>query len=424
MNVLIYLTANETQPHNGNGIQKQEFKSPAEERLIRKMAKMALNGYEIGIQRKIKPADSIKSMADKIQDTVVTKHPLNADGLSSGESSCESTLKHGLNKSLEKGNVNESIHNIGDKIKDIIINKHPANIHNNSNGNVLSPPPPPLPNSPIPNYNVHSTPKSQSFKSNSIKKPSEFFPKNLNSSLDIKNLNNADKPQYSSGYSSSDDSCKDKFERNNSFTLRKNGFQQQVANGNNEVYDQENNKLKNQYSSTLQDKTKIFEKRDDVSIEAVSIESNVNKSNITRNGSPYNTNSLKKTNGFGNIINGNGNKVLKDDENVKKQVMSNNLHDNSLYTFKSVNGNNNNVQREKNGNTGQKISENCSGNGGEEQSNSEEVTVKRRQKKADKNDDGRRDSHIIARPLSTMTSVDVADGAYPVCHICDKAITR
>ncbi|XP_026328770.1 PDZ and LIM domain protein Zasp isoform X2 [Hyposmocoma kahamanoa] len=418
-----YAPTNETQLSSSSN--KPKFKSPAEERLIRKMAKTALNGYEIGIQRKIKPADNIQSMAEKIQDTVVTKHPLNSDSLSSGESSRENTLRRPLHKNFERGyNAMDSIQSIGDKIKDTIISKHPAGV-NFTNGNSSIPLPPPLPTSPIPTYDVHSTPiVTTSINANTMKQ-TDFAPNNLNHNLvpdmQIHSTINKEKPYNSSGYSSSDDSNREKNDDSYTNTFRKeNGLEKASSDGMNIHYIPDykpDKKIDINCSNTLK-KRNFFEK-----IEANNGSNaqtkNVNKANDSRNNMLSKTNTLKKPSMFEKDIKiENGNNISKDEEDGNKQGPPANLLDNSLYTFRS-NGTSNLIQERDKG-FGKDIQ-----NEKEVHNDSEsEVAVKHRQKKVDKNDDGRRDSCLIARPKSTMTFVDVAEGNYPICHKCDKAITR
>lgn len=391
------------------------------------MAKMALNGYEIGIQRKIKPADHIQSMADKIQDTVVTKHPLNADGSSSGENSRDNTLKHPLNKPFEKGyKTQDSIQTLGDKIKETIINNHPMTV-NFTNSNV--PVPPPIPKSPIPTFNAHSTPIAppMNMNINNNIKQSEYIPKNLNNSFAFDAHNNSEKSLNGSGYSSSEDFNKDKTESSNvlSNTLRKKtGFEKtSFLNGMNS-YNNDTYKPEIKLDSNTLNKKKMFENR-----EAVNGGNNyadkINKFNDKNNVTDLNIST--KNNTFEKSMNeGNTKTTLADDDYAQKPSLPHNMYDNTLYTFKTRNDNNSIMSSNDSVNSKtEKRSETGSTDGSEKQEDNEsEVVVKRRQKKNTRNDDGRRDSHIIARPLSTMTSVDVTDGMYPVCHKCDKAITR
>lgn len=419
-----FLTANET--HLSSSTNKPKYKSPAEERLIRKMAKTALNGYEIGIQRKIKPADNIQSMAEKIQDTVVTKHPLNSDSLSSGESSRENTLRRPLHKNFERGyNTMDSIQSIGDKIKDTIISKHPAGA-NFTNGNSSIPLPPPLPTSPIPTYNVHNTLFATTPINANTMKQTDFAPNNLNHNfgpdMQIQSTINKEKPYNSSGYSSSDDSNKDKNDDSYSNTFRnQNGLEKTSTDGIN-IHSIQDHKLDKKVdincSNTLR-KRNFFEK-----IEANNGSNtqakNVNKAHDSRDNSLSNT--LKKPSMFEKDINiENGKNFAKDEEDGHKQGPLDNLHDNSLYTFRT-NGTNgaSNVSQERDKGFGKDAHYEKEVHNDSES----EITVKHRQKKVDKNDDGRRDSRLIPRPKSTMTSVDVAEGIYPICHKCDKAITR
>lgn len=419
-----------------SSLHKTEFKSPAEERLIRKMAKMALNGYEIGIQRKIKPADHIQSMADRIQDTVVTKHPLNTDNLPSENNSREGTLRRPLNKNFEKGyNTADSIQSIGDKIKDTIISNHPASINFNNNG---IPVPPPIPNTPIPTFNAHSTPIVSS-QFNTAKKPSDFIPKNLSNTFtsDIHAQSTSEKSYSGSGYSSSDDSNKDKHENNfiNNTLRKKTGLEKSFLDGMNNTTNQDNYKSEPKFDNvpnTISNKRSIFEKKDTTNGHKNTLENGI-KPVEKRNNGGFETNTLKKTASIFekslNFENGKSNNLIQDEEYTKKQGLPNNLYDNSLYTFKSAksNGTNNFKADLDNNMTHDRVTadEKESSNGRANHDDTEtEVVVKRRQKKIERNDDGRRDSHIIARPLSTMTSVDVTDGQYPVCHKCDKAIKR
>lgn len=411
---------------------KTEFKSPAEERLIRKMAKMALNGYEIGIQRKIKPADHIQSMADKIQDTVVTKHPLNSDGLSSGESSRDSTLKRPINMNFEKGyKTQDSIASLGDKIKDTIINKHPMNV-NFTNNNV--PVPPPIPKSPIPTFNAHSTPVPPMHIGTNIKKPTDFTPKNFNNSFasDIHNNSSInekiEKSTNGSGYLSSDDYSKDKTDSNVlSNTLRKKtgfdktSFLNGMNSSNNDSY-----KPEIKLDSNTLNKKKLFENREGLNgSNNYGYIDKMNKTQDKNNVSNFNI-SVKSNSPEKNMDENNSKILLHDDDHNQKPSLPNNLYDNTLYSVKAVKNDNTTA------NTNDSISNLIGYHNGSESANSDdkqddsesETVVRRRQKKNIRNDDGRRDSHIVARPLSTMTSVDVADGLYPVCHKCDKAITR
>lgn len=410
LNVFDFLTVNETQ--STGSLHKPEFKSPAEERLIRKMAKMALNGYEIGIQRKIKPGDHIQTMADKIQDTVVTKHPLNTDNVSSGENSRDSTLMRPINTNIDKvyKAPDPSIISIGDKIKETIMLNHPASANNGNTTLASSPPPPPIPCSPIPTLNAHSTPKKQC----------DFISKNHT----ISNINNFDKPYNGSDYSSSEDSNKDKSEANYSDTLRKTkGFEKaSFLNGmNNSIYDTKPSdaKFETNFSNTL-NKRKIFErdtpKNTNSCLENRSkIGDKSNNIHDTRNKS--NSFEMSKDEIINTALNQN-------DDQLSKKGHANNLNDNTLYTYKPTitenNGQSNtnlHLDTIDSGDTKDYANE-------DHDENTDEVVVKRRQKKCSRNDDGRRDSHIIARPLSTMTAADVADGLYPVCHKCDKAIKR
>ncbi|KAM3962845.1 Z band alternatively spliced PDZ-motif protein 52 isoform 2-T2 [Aphomia sociella] len=413
--------ANETQSINNT--HRTEFKSSAEERLIRKMAKMALNGYEIGIQRKIKPADHIQSMADKIQDTVVTKHPLNSDSLSSGENSRENTLKQPLNKIFDKGyKTQENIQNIGDKIKETIMTNHPAAI-NFVNGNV--PPPPPIPKSPVPTLNAQSTPIGQN---NNIKKPTDIVPKNLYSNF-VQDTGNPGKSINNSSSSSVEDlSPKNKAENYYSNTLRrkdaleKSAFLNGMNTSSNDVY-KTDLKLDSNYSNTLS-KRKIFETKE--AQNSVSTIDNTSKSHEKSNSSLNETNISTKAAFYEKSLE-NG-KTRQDQENIITAGSSKKLYDNTLYTYKTTDTEVNNINGSKkdiNNSIHETNNEVNIPNGEKNQEEVEsETVVKRRQKRNPKNDDGRRDSHIVARPLSTMTSTDVADGLYPVCHKCDQPITR
>ncbi|XP_026729987.1 PDZ and LIM domain protein Zasp isoform X4 [Trichoplusia ni] len=402
---------------------KPEYKSPAEERLIRKMAKMALNGYEIGIQRKIKPADHIQSMADKIQDTVVTKHPLNSDSVP--------TVENNLTKTLERGyKTHDSIQSIGDKIKDTIKNNHPAN-ESMSKPNILIPPP--LPNSPIPTFNVHSTPIGHPLNNSDDKKKYNTIPKTLNASLvmDDRLIINSDKSNNGSGYSSSEDSLKDKSEHNFTGTLRKTGIDKSSflnsMNGSNNNHGNHENKpelkFDSGYSNTL-NKRKLFEKADNT----FNSTNSLNKSSELIN-NVSDTNIWNKTNNSDHVSKSENNKNVSahyDDDLAKKKELPNNLINNSLYTYKKSANNGHDQSNDCTDYVNADETKKFSGSEmkQEKQNTDEEIVVRRRQKKTSRDDDGRRDSHIIARPLSTITCADVAEGLYPVCHKCDKAITR
>ncbi|XP_060801253.1 PDZ and LIM domain protein Zasp isoform X2 [Amyelois transitella] len=447
---------------NTTNAHKPDFKSPAEERLIRKMAKMALNGYEIGIQRKIKPADHIQSMADKIHDTVVTKHPLNAEGLSSGENSREGTLRRPLHKNFDMGyKTQENIQSIGDKIKETIFNNHPANQANCnlSNGDVPVPPPipkspipilnslnafnkqsgiqnnctfpngdvpvpPPIPKSPIPTFNSQGTPKFQVSNSQSKNQFNNIINKNVNAGMV-----NIGKISNSSGSCSSNEdlSEKDKVDSIYLNTLRKKDTEKtSLVNGMNIPHNQDRSDVKHENFSNTLNKRKLFEKLDATN-HSSNIESNNkvhDKNNINRknaNSSTLGTAKISTENGKNSVISQEG-------DNTKNSNHLKNLYDNTLYTFKIPNENNTKYPNEG------ILSNNTSHNEELDLQKQQhdviddaesEIVVKRRQKKTNyRNDDGRRDSHIIARPLSTMVSTDTTDGLYAVCHKCDKAIER
>lgn len=382
--------------------QKPEFKSQAEERLIRKMAKMALNGYEIGIQRKIKPADHIQSMADKIQDTVVTKHPLNTDG------SSEENIRE--NSTLRKISTNDNVYkntefgSMNDRVKE-------SNFLNSIIFNGSTPVPPPLPTSPIPTFNIHSTPLGEPIVTGNMKKQSDL-PKNFNIDygLDFQNetlngsLNDND-------FKIIDD------HKNTTNTLKKtNGFQNSFLNGMNSTKSEKKPDQKfenNIYSNTL-NKRKLFENKDDTN--------NFKHSPCDLKNEKKIIDVYSKANNSNQSFKLDGHDLSNTTEETKPAVLPSSVKDNSLVYDahdsttvtddppSKVYDTDNDTFTESN--TLEKIV-----------NNTEEV-VRRRQKKNIRNDDGRRDSHIIARPLSTMTSVDVEEGMYPVCHICDKAITR
>ncbi|CAH2107490.1 unnamed protein product [Euphydryas editha] len=376
------------------------------------MAKMALNGYEIGIQRKIKPADHIQSMADKIQDTVVTKHPLNTDTSAPGDGSNENTLKRPLNKSFDKSfkllenNVHSSpsghVYNLA----------HHTNVHSN---NTNAPVPPPLPTTPVPTFQSYNLPITNIL--------NNIATKNTDSSLKDNDINIHDMPItnkencQNGGYSSSDDSNKDKYEK----SCNSNSFKNKLPSKDTFTSDA---KSEINYSNTLT-KKKLFE-RPDASNESILTDTIYKVSDKNYN-SNSNKDYLNKNHTNNDVINDNLKNTTNQDEVVKK--LSNNLHDNTLYTYKSVKSNgtnfiNDNNINNKTGNLNEKVETCNTTEDVEGKDDSEEVVVRRREKKNIRNDDGRRDSHIIARPLSTMTSVDVAEGQYPICHICDKAITR
>lgn len=393
------------------------------------MAKMALNGYEIGIQRKIKPADHIQSMADKIQDTVVTKHPLNSDGTAP-------VAENTLNKTLERGfKTHDNIQSMGDKIKDTLKNNHTITETLSkpylNNTNILIPPP--LPTSPIPTFNAHNTAIGLTLNANGDKKKIDTTPKSLNTNIgsDDRVVLNVEKSHNGSGYSSSEDSSK---EHNYTGTLKKTGLDKSSflnsmngTNGSNGSHDIKSElKFEGSYSNTL-NKRKIFEKSDAVSNSLVNNGFKSSDKVILSDTNTWNkTSVLDQTSKFENVKNTSG----QDEELTKKNELPNNLYNNSLYTLKiaankdtKINGleENKNSTDLTNGPT-----EETKGNDEKHQRHNvdEEIVVRRRQKKNSRDDDGRRDSHIIARPLSTIQCADVADGLYPVCHKCDKAITR
>ncbi|XP_077285691.1 Z band alternatively spliced PDZ-motif protein 52 isoform X2 [Arctopsyche grandis] len=64
---------------------------------------------------------------------------------------------------------------------------------------------------------------------------------------------------------------------------------------------------------------------------------------------------------------------------------------------------------------------------GDKTENNNDFPVQLREKKRNLIDDkksGKRDSHIVTRPLSTIASVDIVDKSNPVCTQCNKQITR
>lgn len=478
---MIVLTANESQ--NISTSIKPEAKSQAEERLIKKIAKMALNGYEIGIQRKIKPADHIQSMADRIQDTVVTKHPLNSDNILSADSSREGTLKRTPSKPVDRFKTTDSIQSIGNKIKDAILSNHPV-AANFTNGN--SPIPPPIPNSPIPTLKSYNTPKPPplpdvpvptvqfhnissvpppipaspvptfkvhsssivpplpdtlvpSFKTqstlishtlgNGASKRNEI-PKELTADfsqvLEVSNNLNRSSNYNGNDYKNNSDNKNDS-KTENSFinTLKKKKvFEKSSLEPVAPKLEINNDrKVNDNYSNTI-NKKYLFEKRDTANGAKSMILDDINKQVSEKSTSLVN-NSIKKT---ANVEDNISIKYSKEDDRGTHPILPNNLHDNSLYQYKpmKVNGTHGNGCESLNGN---KLDENQMKNSDDNpikhnDPSEPEVIVKRREKKIDRNNDGRRDSHIIARPLSTMTSLDVTDGLYPVCHKCDRPITR
>ncbi|XP_038210586.1 PDZ and LIM domain protein Zasp-like isoform X2 [Zerene cesonia] len=390
-----FAPTNETQ--NITNTHKMEFKSPAEERLIRKMAKMALNGYEIGIQRKIKPADHIQSMADRIQDTIVTNHPLNTENTSSGENSRDNTLKR------PRAKVTDRVF----KQAEINIPLLNASKVNSSNGE--APLPPPLPTTPIPVFNSRNTMNNSMSTEDSI-------------ILQItKDLTPGEKVQNGNMYSSCEDSKKDKVD--NIYT--NNLHQKPTFNKSSFLHDSpyETNKsdakIESNFSNTMS-KRKIFERSDAINDSSFSTDNSylqhkLDDTNIkiSDKNNINNKTGNKMNNKIVSIENGKENFSEGTDESQNLP----NLYDNTLYTYK-------NTKIENNKSNGQSLnSDEYLNQINTNKDNTEETVVRRREKKNIKKDDGRRDSHIIARPLSTMTSLDVADGHY-ICHVCDKAITR
>lgn len=378
------------------------------------MAKMALNGYEIGIQRKIKPADHIQSMADKIQDTVVTKHPLNTD--------TPPPLENNLTKPSERAFKTHD--NISDRIKDNLKNNHTTEYL--PKPNILIPPP--LPSSPVPMFNVHNTNIGISINTNDEKKKPEIVAKSTHCNVtpEERIVLSAGKSYNANGYSSSEDSYKDKVEQNYTGTLKKTSLDKSSflnsMNGFNGNHDNKTEPILDRvYSNTL-NKRKIFEKSDNVSTSF----NNENKSNeSTRNKTSVFDQNCKNENVKNTFIH-------HDEDANKKKELPDHLHNNSLYTLKTSPNNCiqfNGVERSNNDNNTKLNSEESKSSSDNDEkthqeTNDEEIVVRRRQKKNIRNDDGRRDSHIIARPMSTIQCADVADGLYPVCHKCDKAITR
>ncbi|KAI8428584.1 hypothetical protein MSG28_007328, partial [Choristoneura fumiferana] len=459
---------------------KPEFKSAAEERLIRKMAKMALNGYEIGVQRKIKPADHIQSMADKIQDTVVTKHPLNTDSLSSGDSSRENTLRRPINNTFERTyKPDNNIQCIGDKIKDTLLINHPTNftsgnapvpppmnfgdklkdhsnqsmpVVHNSNGvppppppmgtleklndssiknystpikNNNAPVPPPIPNTPIPTFNIRTSPTGQLLDMLDSKSP--LYCESVGTNLSDKSQISDNTNKRLNGTNGFNNVQKEKVENNFLSTLRKKDANEKSSflNGSNKQDTYKSEQYVDSKNKYILGKRKSFEK-DILSNETNGCTGHVATQKEKIDNIVPDTNTLKKANLFEKISNEKSTNQFHDDQTPKIDV---NLYDNSLYTLKPVKANGTNNVTPRNWNISDDVETveektALSNNEEKQNDNDSDVVVKRRQKRNDRNADGRRDSHIIARPQSTMTSADVADGLLPVCHICDKTITR
>ncbi|XP_045493678.1 PDZ and LIM domain protein Zasp isoform X1 [Colias croceus] len=393
-----FAPTNETQ--NITNTHKMEFKSPAEERLIRKMAKMALNGYEIGIQRKIKPADHIQSMADRIQDTIVTNHPLNSENTSSGENSRDNTLKRPSAKVTDR------------VFKQAEINLPLLNASKVNSSNGEAPLPPPLPTTPIPVFHSRNAMKNSMTTEDSVL-------------LQItKDLTPGEKVQNGNMYLSCEDSKKDKVDNiyTNSLHQRSNYNKSAFLNDSPsfEIH-KSDAKIESNFSNTMS-KRKLFERSDAINDTNFSTDN----SYLQYKHNDTNINISDKNNIYNKTGNKTNNKIINSVENGKEkssegtdesQNISCNLYDNTLYTYKNAKTENDisNGQSLNNDDYLNRINTN--------KDNTEETVVRRREKKNIKKDDGRRDSHIIARPLSTMTSLDVADGHY-ICHVCDKAITR
>lgn len=460
---------------------KSDAKSQAEERLIKKIAKIALNGYEIGIQRRIKPADHIQSMANKIQDTIVTKHPLNAESLSSGDSSREGTLRRTPAKQVDRFKAADSIHSIGNKIKEAVLSNYPM-ATNTMNDNIPVPPPipnspiptlksynttvpPPLPNTPVPyltdngtpsvpipdtpmptfeahstyippvskapttKFKAQSTPLLQAAGNGMIKHPD--IPKDSSEFPQVAEVSNI--LNKTSAYNSNsivcekdmirkDDHSKD-YNVENGFknTLRKKNIFEKPSHNtetNGNILEIEEIKVNNNYSNTM-NKRNIFENRDS--------KNGVKKNSFDEINKYVPDKSNKSSSNHDTEI---VTQIIKQERRDTHPVLPNNLHDNSLYQLKPVKvngttGTTNGFYGEYNNDKQINMTNGLVYNFEAKDDISEpELVVKRREKKTDRNNDGRRDSHIIARPLSTMTSVDVTDGLYPVCHKCDKPITR
>ncbi|KAI8428580.1 hypothetical protein MSG28_007328 [Choristoneura fumiferana] len=473
-----FITANEMPTHHIP--HKPEFKSAAEERLIRKMAKMALNGYEIGVQRKIKPADHIQSMADKIQDTVVTKHPLNTDSLSSGDSSRENTLRRPINNTFERTyKPDNNIQCIGDKIKDTLLINHPTNftsgnapvpppmnfgdklkdhsnqsmpVVHNSNGvppppppmgtleklndssiknystpikNNNAPVPPPIPNTPIPTFNIRTSPTGQLLDMLDSKSP--LYCESVGTNLSDKSQISDNTNKRLNGTNGFNNVQKEKVENNFLSTLRKKDANEKSSflNGSNKQDTYKSEQYVDSKNKYILGKRKSFEK-DILSNETNGCTGHVATQKEKIDNIVPDTNTLKKANLFEKISNEKSTNQFHDDQTPKIDV---NLYDNSLYTLKPVKANGTNNVTPRNWNISDDVETveektALSNNEEKQNDNDSDVVVKRRQKRNDRNADGRRDSHIIARPQSTMTSADVADGLLPVCHICDKTITR
>ncbi|XP_041976611.1 PDZ and LIM domain protein Zasp isoform X6 [Aricia agestis] len=395
-----------TNEQNNGSPQRTDFKSPAEERLIRKMAKMALNGYEIGIQRKIKPADHIQSMADKIQDTVVTKHPLNSDNATSAEISRENTLNRSFNKSFDKSNTYGGANPAPVPINQIINNVTLNQTTNNHSS--YTPVPPPLPTTPVPTFQASSTPNSHPPYNHSLNIMSHNADVNTKISDNGSYNFNGSKGKSSSSEYSSDDSNKGKTETPPTNSLRKKKLFENSPFLNESL---SRNILKSDLST------------DNNSINNISKRKIFTNSNESLESLPSKENGLSKDNKSNGLSNNNNLKKI-ENNGEEKPTLPNNLYDNTLYSYKAVQSIGNNTSENTIDSISKQDHDKISPNGLINNSKDEEVVVRRRDKKNIRNNDGRRDSRIISRPLSTMTSGDVTDGHYPVCHKCDKAIQR
>lgn len=338
--------------------------------IMKQLSRNAFNGtYEIGIQRKIKPGDHIANMANKIKETVVLKHPMqNSNDLpisTTNEAVKFSKFSNGINSTNSLNSRTDS-----SNARSTFLNQsHPVPITpqaiiGNMSGNIPPPPPPPK-------FKVGSLSPVQS--SLSPVQPSHASPPSLSqSSSPMTSLSESGSlsPVYERQYHNNDIS--DIPPRQLTSALLNKLIKKDLDNG---KFDTDKKKLP-------------FPK--DHHIHSNLYQTNTNgqiKKPIVEPFKPSINNEFI-------------NKMVKHHTNLESDSPKSTVISNV----------------EKFHNTEKKIISN-------------ESPVKLRDKKKTESNDqcsGKRDSHVVSRPLSTIASmdVDVVDGVYPICNDCNKQITR
>lgn len=336
--------------------------------IMKQLSRNAFNGtYEIGIQRKIKPGDHIANMANKIKETVVLKHPLqnsNDVPISINNDAIKfSKFSSGINSTNSLNSRTDS-----SNARSTFLNQGhplpaavaPQAIIGNMSGNIPPPPPPPK-------FKVGSVSPVQSPLS-PVQPSHASSPSLSQSSSPMTSLSGSGSlsPVYERQYHNNDIS--DIPPRQLTSALLNKLIKKDLENG---KFDGEKKKLP-------------FQKDHHNNLYQTNTNGQIKKPIVEP---------------FKPLINNEFiNNMLKHNTNIENDSPKSTVIPNT----------------EKFHDTEKKIISN-------------ESPVKLRDKKKTASDDqcsGKRDSHVVSRPLSTIASVDVVDGVYPVCNDCNKQITR